>query len=201
MIGFRLVRHRQLECSRLWVRSQHHRAATGDGVSGVGLRQHLERQHGPPSKFLANRIRRSCRHGRVDGGGPCGLIPVDRAEHLGTTPAALETTDGLAAAMGSQSVHALSFAGPEMKALVNSGGNAINIEEAYSSTSPTTWVSHPSGIGYRRVSSGPQRQRRYQHWPGIPGTAPITDSGTTDGSSDQELARLVNFRAPDLRAN
>jgi Restriction endonuclease fold toxin 7 len=29
--------------------------------------------------------------------------------------------------------------------------------------------------------------------PGIPGNAPITDSGTTDGSNDQELARLANF--------
>jgi hypothetical protein len=29
--------------------------------------------------------------------------------------------------------------------------------------------------------------------PGIPGNAAITDGGTTDGSNDQELARLVNF--------
>ncbi len=133
--------------------------------------------------------------------GHAGSSPVDSAEHLGTTPAALETTDGLAAAMGSQAVHALSFAGPEMKALVNSGGNAINIEEAYSSTSPTTWVSHPSGIGYRRSVPAHSASGSTSASPGIPGTAPITDSGTTDGSSDQELARLVNFRPPDLRAN
>jgi len=120
-----------------------------------------------------------------------GSAPAYSAEHLGTTPGELETTDGLAAAMGGMAVHPLLFAGPEVVANVNSAGNAINLEEAYSSTSPTNWVSHPSGIGYRR--SVPASGSGSSRSPGIPGNAPLTDSGTTDGSNDQELARLVNF--------
>jgi hypothetical protein len=37
--------------------------------------------------------------------GYAGESPADSAEHLGTTPGALDTTDGLAAAMGGLAVH------------------------------------------------------------------------------------------------
>jgi hypothetical protein len=120
-----------------------------------------------------------------------GSAPTYSAEHLGSTPAELETTDGLAAAMGGMAVHPLLFAGPEVRATVNSAGNAMTLQEAYSSTTPNNWISHPSGIGYRR--SVPANGSGSSRSPGIPGNAPITNSGTTVGSDDQELARLVNF--------
>jgi hypothetical protein len=129
-----------------------------------------------------------------------GSAPSYSAEHLGTTPGQLETTDGLVAAMGGLAVHPLLFAGPEVMATDNSAGNAMTLQEAYSSRTPNNWVSHPSGIGYRRsvpASSGSGGGSGSGSGsggsPAIPGNAPITDSGTTDGSNDQELARLVNF--------
>jgi hypothetical protein len=129
-----------------------------------------------------------------------GSAPSYSAEHLGTTPGQLETTDGLVAAMGGLAVHPLLFAGPEARSTVNSAGNAMTLQEAYSSRTPNNWVSHPSGIGYRRsvpASSGSGGGSGSGSGsggsPAIPGNAPITDSGTTDGSNDQELARLVNF--------
>ena len=65
-----------------------------------------------------------------------GSAPSYSAEHLGTTPGQLETTDGLAAAMGGLAVHPLLFAGPEVRATDNSAGNAMTLQEAYSSTTP-----------------------------------------------------------------
>ncbi len=130
-----------------------------------------------------------------------GSAPSYSAEHLGTTPGQLETTDGLVAAMGGFAVHPLLFAGAEVMAQVNSNRNAQDLNESWwSSSSPTAWASQPTGIGYRRsvlASSGSGGGSGSGSGsggsPGIPGNAPITDSGTTDGSNDQELARLVNF--------
>jgi len=132
-------------------------------------------------------------------GSDAGSAPTYSHEHLGATPGALETTDGLAVAMGGLAVHPLLFAGAEVMAQVNFAGNALNQKDSwYSSTSATNWALHPSGIGYRRSvaadsSSGNGSGSAYS--PGIAGNAPITDSGTTDGSNDQELARLVIFDA------
>ena len=64
---------------------------------------------------------------------------------------------------------------------VSSGGNSLVLQEAYSSSSPTNWVSHPTGIGYRRPAPA------NGGLPADSGNAPLTDSGTTDGSNDQEL--------------
>jgi hypothetical protein len=137
-------------------------------------------------------------HGRLRHGDPggstvaeyAGSAPTYSAEHLGSTPAELETTDGLAAAMGGMAVHPLLFAGAEVMAQVNSNRNAQDLNKSWwSSSSPTAWASHPTGIGYRRSVPGSGSIRS----PGIPGNAPITDSGTTDGSNDQEQARLANF--------
>jgi hypothetical protein len=144
------------------------------------------------------------RHGDTGGAGVAeyaGSAPTYSAEHLGSRPAELETTDGLAAAMGGFAVHPLLFAGAEVMAQVNSNGNALNLNESWwSSSSPTPWVSHPSGIGYRRSvpassgsGGGSESGSGCGGSPGIPGNAPITDSGTADGSNDQELARLANF--------
>jgi hypothetical protein len=120
-----------------------------------------------------------------------GSAPTYSAEHLASTPAELETTDGLAAGMRGMAFHPLLFAGAKVMAQVDSNGNALNLNESWwSSSSPTAWVSHPTGIAYRR--SVPASGSGSSRSPGIPGNAPITDSGTTDGSNDQELARLSN---------
>ncbi len=116
-----------------------------------------------------------------------GSAPANRAEHLGTTPNNLERSGGLASGLGGFAVHSLLFAGPEVMAEVSSGGNSLVLQEVYSSSSPTNWVSHPTGIGYRRPAPA------NGGLPANSGNAPITDSGTTDGSNDQELARLTNF--------
>ena len=116
-----------------------------------------------------------------------GSAPANSAEHLGTTPNNLEGSGGLASGLGGFAVHSLLFAGPEVMAEVSSGGNSLVLQEAYSSSSPTNWVSHPTGIGYRRPAPA------NGGLPANSGNAPITDSGTTDGSNDQELARLTNF--------
>ena len=116
-----------------------------------------------------------------------GSAPANSAEHLGTTPNNLEGSGGLASGLGGFAVHSLLFAGPEVMAEVSSGGNSLVLQEAYSSSSPTNWVSHPTGIGYRRPAPA------NGGLPANSGNAPLTDSGTTDGSNDQELARLTNF--------
>ena len=116
-----------------------------------------------------------------------GSAPANSAEHLGTTPNNLEGSGGLASAMGGFAVHSLLFAGPEVMAEVSSGGNSLVLQEAYSSSSPTNWVSHPTGIGYRRPAPA------NGGLPANSGNAPITDSGTADGSNERELARLTNF--------
>ncbi len=122
-----------------------------------------------------------------------GTSPVDSAEHLGTTPGQLNTSNGLASAAEGVAAHAMAFAGPEIVVSVNSGGSAVNLQESYGSgQTPTNWVTHPSGIGYRRPDpaasgSGSSSGSR------IISNAPITDSGTSDGSNDEELARLANF--------
>ena len=60
-------------------------------------------------------------------------------------------------------------------------------------------MSHPSGIGYRRNSpgittvTGSGSGQTTTTGPPIPGNLPTMDSGTSDGSTDQELARLANF--------
>ena len=105
----------------------------------------------------------------------------------GTTPNNLEGSGGLASGLGGFAVHSLLFAGPEVMAEVSSGGNSLVLQEAYSSSSPTNWVSHPTGIGYRRPAPA------NGGLPANSGNGPITDSGTADGSNDQELARLTNF--------
>ena len=147
----------------------------------------------PPVEFTETYV---AGHGDTSGAAPAlkaGSSPVDSAEHLGTTPAELETSGGLAAAMGGFAVHSLLFAGPEVMAEVNSAGNALNLQESYSSASPTNWVSHPSGIGYRRPSPAGSSSSSGSGSSGISGYAPINDSGTSDGSNDEELARLANF--------
>jgi hypothetical protein len=94
----------------------------------------------------------------------------------------------------------MSFAGSEILPAENAGGTGVSLEESFESGSePTNWVSHPSGIGYRRNSPG------ITTWTGsgsgstsstgtpFLGNAPTMDSGMSDGGSGDELTRLLTF--------
>jgi hypothetical protein len=123
-----------------------------------------------------------------------------RAEHRETSPGSLDTSSGLLSALGGADVHAMSFAGSEILPAENAGGTGVALEESFESGSePTNWVSHPSGIGYRRNSPG------IATWTGsgsgstsstgtpFAGNAPTMDSGMSDGASGEELTRLANY--------
>ena len=97
-------------------------------------------------------------------------------------------------------MHPISFAGAEMALQVNSAGTSIGLEESYQSGgTPTAWVSHPSGIGYRRPGpatgsgSGGGGGGGSGSSSGIPGNAPVMDSGTSDGGDNAELMRLQTY--------
>ncbi len=84
----------------------------------------------------------------------------------------------------------------------NPTGTSMWLEESnQSGQTPTNWVSHPSGIGYRRgspgitTSSGGGGSGSSSTGPPIAGNAPTMDSGTSDGGAGQELGRLGNFTA------
>jgi hypothetical protein len=85
-------------------------------------------------------------------------------------------------------------------AQLNRAGASVRSEESnqYGQT-PTNWVSHPSGIGYRRSSPG------ITTWSGsgsgstsstgaaIPGNPVTMDTGMSDGGNQDEINRLNNF--------
>ncbi len=132
--------------------------------------------------------------------GLVGSSPTASAQHLGTSPNSLDTSSGLLSALGGADVHAMSFAGSEILPAENAGGTGVSLEESFESGSePTNWVSHPSGIGYRRNSPG------ITTWTGsgsgstsstgtpFAGNAPTMDSGMSDGASGEELTRLLTF--------
>jgi hypothetical protein len=125
-----------------------------------------------------------------------GSSPLGSAEHQGTSPNSLDTSSGLLSALGGEAVHAMSFSGSEIAPKPNPAGTSMWLEESnQSGQTPTSWVSHPSGIGYRRSSPGVTTWNgsTSSTSPPIPGSAPTMDSGTTDGGPDQELNRLGNF--------
>jgi hypothetical protein len=129
-----------------------------------------------------------------------GSSAPNNAEHLGTSPDSLDTSSGLMSALGGTGVHGMSFAGPDILPAASPGGQSLWLEESnQSSQTPTNWVSHPSGIGYRRNSpgittvTGSGSSQTSSTGPPIPGNLPTMDSGTSDGGTDQELARLANF--------
>jgi hypothetical protein len=122
------------------------------------------------------------------------------AEHLGTSPGSLDTGSGLMSALGGMGVHAMSFEGSDILPTANPAGTSMWLEESnqYGQT-PTNWVSHPSGIGYRRSSPG------ITTWSGsgsgstsstgaaIPGDPVTMDTGMSDGGNQDEINRLNNF--------
>jgi hypothetical protein len=77
--------------------------------------------------------------------GQIGASTAGSAEHLGTSPASLDTSSGLMSAMGGMSVHGMSFAGSDILPTANPAGTSMWLEESnqYGET-PTNWVSHPT---------------------------------------------------------
>ena len=131
-----------------------------------------------------------------------GTSPLGSAEHQGTSPASLDSSSGLLSGLGGEGVHAMSFAGAEILPAANPTGTSFWLEESnQSGQTPTNWVSHPSGIGYRRSSPGVTTSgsgsgsHSSTTGPPIAGNAATMDSGTSDGGTDQELGRLGNFNA------
>ena len=132
--------------------------------------------------------------------GQIGGSPLGSAEHQGTSPGSLDTSSGLLSGLGGEAVHPMSYSGAEIMPKPNPTGTSMWLEESnQSGQTPTNWVSHPSGIGYRRSSpgvttwTGSGSGSRSSTGPPIPGNAPTMDSGTSDGGPDQELNRLGNF--------
>ena len=129
--------------------------------------------------------------------GQLGGSPDGSAEHLGTSPNSLDTSSGLMSAMGGEGVHAMSFAGSEILPTANPAGTSLWLEESnqYGQT-PTNWVSHPSGIGYRRSSpgvttSGSGSGSGTTGAP-IPGNPVMMDTGMSDAGTPAELSRISN---------
>ena len=127
-----------------------------------------------------------------------GSSPMGSAEHLGTSPNSLDSSSGLLGGLGGEGVHAMSFVGSEILATASPTGSSLWLEESNQpGQDATDWISHPSGIGYRRSRRGsPLPSGSHSSGsssPPIPGNWPTMDSGTSDGGASQELARLSNF--------
>src|SRR5271169_42602 len=119
---------------------------------------------------------------------------------MGTSPGSLNTSSGLLSALGGTALHAVSFTGPEIKPAQNPSGTGIWLEESFQyGSQPTNWISHPSGIGYRRSSpgivtwTGSGSASSSSTGPPFAGNAPTMDSGMSDGGGGEELNRLLNF--------
>ncbi len=105
-------------------------------------------------------------------------------------------------ALGGMGVHAMSFAGPDILPEANTAGTEVWLAESNEvGQTATNWVSHPSGIGYRRsfpgitTTTGSGSSASTSQGPPIPGNAPSMDTGLSDGGTTSELNRLSNFNA------
>ena len=112
--------------------------------------------------------------------------------HDGTTQPQLDVSQGLISALGGQVLHPLEFEGAEITPTQSGSGIVLDEPNETNPTSGmTTWLSHPSNLGYTRQSSGGNTIG------GSGGSAnaiaPTQDSGTSNGSSQDELERLLNF--------
>ena len=116
------------------------------------------------------------------------------AEHLGTTPNGVDNESGLLSALGGVAMHPIAFAGAEILPAIDSAENGVWLEEnnQYGQT-PTNWISHPSGIGYRRAAPGVASSSGHAAIPPSSGNQPTMDSGLADGDNDEEVNRLENF--------
>jgi hypothetical protein len=128
------------------------------------------------------------------------------AVHDGTSEPILYTGQGLISAVGGQDLNALEFVGAEVHVGGNGANNAMVVDEGWSGAGPiTSWVSHPSAIGYRLqgvVSAGSgSGGGGGGSGSGSGGGGTITiaavspdfDSGMNDGTDGQELERVANF--------
>ena len=114
--------------------------------------------------------------------GRVGSDPTDGAIHQGTTPGSLDTSQGLVSAEGGEVLHPLEFAGSEVTPTPNSSGVALEEPNAGPGPPTTVWMSLPSNLGYTRSTSGSTGAE-----------TPSQDSGTSNGSSQDELTRVKNF--------
>ena len=116
------------------------------------------------------------------------------AEHLGTTPNGVDNESGLLSALGGVAMHPIAFAGAEILPAIDTAENGVWLEEnnQYGQT-PTNWISHPSGIGYRRAAPGVASSSGHAAIPPSSGNQPTMDSGLADGDNDEEVNRLENF--------
>ena len=119
-----------------------------------------------------------------------GTYPNEGAMHQGTTPGNLDTSQGLASAVGGELMHPIGFEGAEIQP-TDSGSGILLDEPESPHGSSTPWQSHPSTVGYSRpwgdgntVNGGTSNAN---------GTSPGQDSGTSNGSTQDETARLSNF--------
>ena len=121
-----------------------------------------------------------------------GTFAANGAVHDGTTQPQLDVSQGLISALGGQVLHPLEFEGAEITPTQSGSGIVLDEPNETNPTSGmTTWLSHPSNIGYTRQSSSGNTIG------GSGGSsnaiAPTQDSGTSNGSSQDELERLLNF--------
>ncbi len=88
----------------------------------------------------------------------------------------------------------MEFVGPEVHVAPNATNTAMVVDEGWSGASPiTSWVSHPSAIGYRRQGALTIGSGSGAHTLTIEAVAPEFDSGMNDGTDGQELERTANF--------
>jgi hypothetical protein len=103
-------------------------------------------------------------------------------------------------------LNALKFVGAEIHVGANGANNAMVVDEGWSGAGPiTSWVSHPSAIGYRLqgVDSAGSGSGGGGGGSGsgsggggtitIAAVSPDFDSGMNDGTDGQELERVANF--------
>ncbi len=114
-----------------------------------------------------------------------GTFAANGAVHDGTTQPQLDVSQGLISALGGQVLHPLEFEGAEITPTQSGSGIVLDEPNETNPTSGmTTWLSHPSNLGYTRQSSGGNTIG------GSGGSsnaiAPNQDSGTSNGSSQDD---------------
>ncbi len=123
-----------------------------------------------------------------------GSYDTYHAVHDGANEPVLDSRKGLVSAVGGQDANAMEFVGPEVHVAQDATGTAMVIDEGWSGASPiTSWVSHPSAIGYRRQCALTIGSGSGAHTLTIEAVAPEFDSGMNDGTDGQELERVANF--------
>ncbi len=128
------------------------------------------------------------------GGGGAGGYPILSGVHDGTSPPQWDTEHGLDSALGGQDTHPLKFTGAPILPMISGDGSKMILAEtsdaSRGSTDESSWLSHPSAIGYRRPGNYAASSSGYVT---VHEVAPGFGSGMNDGSSAQEMTRISNF--------